>query len=173
MDAGPDHPISIGAASCPPLECSGASHMNLQKSLHCWAHFQGPQFPLLCTSWVNPQLSMYAQLFRTFDCNTMLLAPPGIWVLAHEKPNQCEMWSPHGTEAWYMSLAMDHYCCYTIVMNKANATRIMHSLEFSPVNYKMPTTLSADLAIWAAIDLLYALCTHTLWYRTTLLGMPS
>ena len=87
----------------------------------------------------------------------MPLGPPGIWVLAHEKPNQHGTWSAHGTEGGYISLAMDHYCCYTIVVNKTIATQIMDTLEFFPCNYKMPATSSADLAIQAAKDLIYAL----------------
>ena len=78
--------------------------------------------------------------------------------MAHEKPTRCSTWSLHGTEGWYIGPAMDHYCCYTVVMNKTNATQIMDTLELSPYNYKMQITFSANLAIQVADDLIYALC---------------
>ena len=100
---------------------------------------------------------MYAQLFGAFDYNETPLALPGSWVLAHEKPNQHSTWSPHGTEGWYIGLAVDHYHCYAIIMNKTNATQIMDTQEFFPHNYQIPTTSSADLAIETAKDLIYTL----------------
>ena len=80
---------------------------------------------LLCSSWINPQLSTYAQLFGAFDYNKTPLAPPGIHILAHEKPNQCSTWAPHGAEGWYIGPAMDHYQCYTIVV-----TEVWHMAHF-------------------------------------------
>ena len=68
------------------------------------------------------------------------------------------MWSPHGTEGWYIGPAMVHYQCYTVIINKNNATQIIDMLEFFPCNYNMPNTSWADLAIWAVKDLIHVLC---------------
>ena len=67
------------------------------------------------------------------------------------------MWSPHGAELWHIGPAMDHYQCYTIIINKTNANQIMDTLEFFPHNYNMLATSLADLAIQAANKLIYAL----------------
>ena len=40
-----------------------------------------------------------------FDYNKAPLAPPGIHVLAHDKPNECGMLAPHGAEGWYIDAA--------------------------------------------------------------------
>ena len=57
-----------------------------------------------------------------FDYNKAPLAPPGIHVLAHDKPKECGMLAPHGAEGWYIDAAMDHHRCYTVVVTKMNAT---------------------------------------------------
>ena len=103
----------------------------------------------------QPTALTYVQLFGAFDYNKTQLAPLGLCVLAHEEPNQCGMWAPHGAEQWYIGPAMDHYC---IVITKMNATQIMDTLVFFPCKFNMPTTSLANLAIWAVKDLIYALC---------------
>ena len=41
---------------------------------------------------MNPKLSAYAQVKGEFDYNCTPLAPPGIHVLIHEKPDNITSW---------------------------------------------------------------------------------
>ena len=66
---------------------------------------------LLCGSRINPKLSVHAQLRGHYDFNRTPLAPPGIQVLAHIKPNERTTWSPHGADGWYTGSALDSYRC--------------------------------------------------------------
>jgi hypothetical protein len=114
---------------------------------------------LLRTSRINPQLSAYAQLFGNFDYNRTPLAPPGIRVVAHDKPGKRTSWATHGTPGWYTGPAMDHYRCYKIFIPKTNSTRITDTVEFFPTTFAMPRLSSADAAQHAARDLIAALKT--------------
>jgi hypothetical protein len=62
----------------------------------------------------NPQVLAYTQLEGTFDFNKTPLAPPGTKVIIHEQTNHQQTWDPHGTNGWYLHLAIDHYQCYRV-----------------------------------------------------------
>jgi hypothetical protein len=55
---------------------------------------------LLCSSRVNPKLSMYAYLNGNFDFKKKTLAPLGTKVVVHLKPDQHASWAYHGKEGW-------------------------------------------------------------------------
>jgi hypothetical protein len=57
---------------------------------------------LLRSSRANPKHSAWSQLNGTFDFNRTPLAPPGIRVLVHEKPDKRTTWSPHASDGWYI-----------------------------------------------------------------------
>ena len=69
---------------------------------------------LLRGSRLNPKLSAYEQLMGRYDFNRTPIAPPGIKVLVHERPEQRGSWSPHAKEAWYIGPAMNSYRCYRV-----------------------------------------------------------
>ena len=77
--------------------CSVDNHF----PLHLWDKLL-PQaettLTLLRGSRINPKLSAYAQLHGTFDYNRTPMAPPGIRVLVHVKPQDRTIWSPHGED---------------------------------------------------------------------------
>jgi hypothetical protein len=52
---------------------------------------------LLRGSRLNPRLSTWAQFHGPFDFNHMPIAPPGICVIAHDKPADRDTWLPHGS----------------------------------------------------------------------------
>jgi hypothetical protein len=51
---------------------------------------------LLRASRVNPYISAYQQLHGQYNFEQAPIAPPGIKVLIHEKPQQRESWAPRG-----------------------------------------------------------------------------
>lgn len=112
---------------------------------------------LLRRSRTNPKLSAYAQLHGQFDFNATPLAPPGIRVLAHEKPSNRASWAPHGADGWYIGPAMKHYRCFRVYINKTQAERITDTVEFFPNNYNMPKFSSTDAIIKASRDMVKAL----------------
>jgi hypothetical protein len=85
------------------------------------------------------------------------MAPPGIKVIAHEKPAKRASWATHGIDGWYIGPTYKHYRCYRIYASKTRAERICDTVEFFPHNFRMPEQSSADAAIRAAQELIHAL----------------
>lgn len=139
---------------------AGLCTCNKNFPLHLW-DLLVPQatitLNLLRQSRINPHLSAYAQLFGNFDFNKTPMAPPGTLSVGHEKPSNRGTWAPHGSTAWYVGPALNHYRCYTLYMPKTHATRIFDTVEFFNDDYPVPQTSSQDAAIRAAQDLTEAL----------------
>ncbi len=100
---------------------------------------------MLRTSRINPKMSAYAQLEGTFDYNATPIAPPGMKVVAHEKPEHRQSWSTHGLIGWYIGPAMEHYRCYRIYIPETKGERVCDTVDFFPQNTKLPQ-LSAEAA---------------------------
>jgi len=83
-------------------------------------------------STVNPYISAYQQLHGHFDFGKTPLAPPGIKVLIHEKPQQRATWAPHGIEGWYVGPALQHYRCYDVLAKATNRIRTTDTLSWHP-----------------------------------------
>jgi hypothetical protein len=94
---------------------------------------------------LNPKLSAFAQLRGLFDFNRTTLAPPGIRVLVHVKPNKRTTWSPHGADGWYTGPALDSYRCYTVWVWETRATRLCDTLSWFLTKTTMPLASSTDL----------------------------
>jgi hypothetical protein len=105
---------------------------------------------------LNPKLSAYNYLFGVHDFNAHPMAPPGIKVIAHEKPAKRASWATHGIDGWYIGPTYEHYRCYRIYATKTRAERICDTVEFFPHNFRMPEQSSADAAIRAAQELIHA-----------------
>jgi len=112
---------------------------------------------LLRGSRINPKLSAYAQLQGTFDFNRTPIAPPGIRVLVHVKPDQRTTWSPHATDGWYIGPAMESYRCYQVWVWETRALRICDTISWFPTKVTMPLASSTDLILAGIQDILHAL----------------
>ena len=121
--------------------------------MHLWCRLL-PQanitLNLMRGSRVNPKLSAYAQVHGLFDYNRTPMAPPGTFVLGHEKPAKRGTWSPHAVEAWYIGPALESYHCYKVWVIKTRGTRIMDTVQWFPHHVKMPTHSTTDLVFKAA-----------------------
>ena len=60
---------------------------------------------------VNPRLSAYAYLCGVFDYNKTPLAPPGIKLVVHQKPEKRGTWQLRGEVRFYTGPALNHYRC--------------------------------------------------------------
>jgi hypothetical protein len=142
---------------------AGLSSTNPHFPLHLWCRLV-PQaeetLNMLCTSCLNPKLSAYNYLFGVHNFNAHPMAPPGIKVIAHEKPAKRASWATHGIDGWYIGPTYEHYRCYRIYATKTRAERICDTVEFFPHNFRMPEQSSADAAIRAAQELIHALNTR-------------
>ena len=112
---------------------------------------------LLRGSRVNPKLSAWAQLHGTYDFNRTPIAPPGMRVVAHEKPSQRESWAPHGADGWYIGPAMESYRCYTIWISGTKSARICDTVAWYPDKIRMPTPSTQDLMLASLNDIRDAL----------------
>ena len=61
----------------------------------------------------NPKLSAWAYLFGQFNYMATPVVPPGIKVLAHDKPANRPTWAIHGQEGWTIGPSLEHYRCIT------------------------------------------------------------
>ena len=105
---------------------------------------------LLRSSRINPQLSAYAQLYGAFDYNRTPLAPPGIKLLTHIRPENRKSWDPHAAEGFYLGPALHHYRCHRVWMTKTAAERIANTVKWLPHNsIKMPVPSRESIIIAA------------------------
>jgi len=80
--------------------------------LHLWDHLLNQAvltLNLMRGSRINPNLSAWAQVFGNYDFNRTPIAPPGMKVLVHEKPENRNTWAPHAVEGWYVGPALQAY----------------------------------------------------------------
>lgn len=92
-----------------------------------------------------------------FDYNATPLAPPGIKVSAHVKPNSRASWAPHPLLGWYIGPAMEHYHCYHVWLNDTCTIRICDTVVWFPHKIPMPGASSNDLVQASLQDILKVL----------------
>ena len=102
---------------------------------------------LLRGSRINPKHSAWSQLNGPYDHNAYPLAPPGIHVLVHEKPDKRKSWAPHANDAWYIGPALEHYRNFRVYMRETQAERITDTLTWFPKHVPLPTATSTELIV--------------------------
>jgi len=100
---------------------------------------------LLRGSRINPKLSAWEQLHGRYDYTRNPIAPPGIKVLAHLKPDQRSTWAFHATPAWYIGPALEHYRCYKVWIIATRQERIVNTLTWLPTKITMPTATPEEM----------------------------
>ena len=102
----------------------------------------------------NPRLSAHEYLHGRYDFTATPMAPPGIKVIAHDKPGQRGTWSPHGHDGWYVGPALEHYRCYTIYNTDTKCTHTADTVDFfPPAHLTLPIPSKADLIHTTMADL--------------------
>ena len=112
---------------------------------------------LMRPSHACPQISAYAHVHGAFDYNRTPLAPPGIKVLAHLRPEDRPSWSLHAADGYYVGQAMRHYQCHNVWLPSTDRTRIAQTVCWFPHHCKMPSATQAKVVTAAAKDLIAAL----------------
>jgi len=93
---------------------------------------------LLRGSAINPTISAWEQIHGPYDFNAAPIAPIGVKVIIHEKPNHRESWAPHGVEGWYLGPALRHYRCYRVLAAHTMAERVTDTVAWHPEPFIMP-----------------------------------
>jgi hypothetical protein len=112
---------------------------------------------LMRGSRINPNLSAWAQVHGHFDFDRTPIAPPGIRVLAHVKPDNRKSWAAHALDAWYVGPALDSYRCYTCWIWTTKSERICDTLSWFPHANPMPLASSTDIIRAGIQDIVHAL----------------
>jgi hypothetical protein len=77
-----------------------------------------------------------------FDFNKTLLGLVGYRMLIHTKPATRHSWDFCAKEGYYIGLALDSYCCFTLVKSNTKSQVISDTVEF---RYAYRTVLSLSL----------------------------
>eukprot|EP00957_Ditylum_brightwellii_P047163 3581744-Ditylum_brightwellii.AAC.1 len=77
---------------------------------------------------------MEVQLNDKFDFNSMPLAPPGTCGIVYKKPTVHPSWGAHGTNAWYVGPACNHYRHCTVFTPTTKQEHISDMVEFFTIN---------------------------------------
>lgn len=93
----------------------------------------------------------------TFNFNCTPLAPPGIHVMAHDKPAHRTMYSPSALDGWYIGPVLESYQCYNVWIWKTCATHICDTISSFPTKATMPLASSTDLILAGIKDIVNAL----------------
>ncbi len=101
-------------------------------------------------------MSAYVQVYGQFTFNNTPIAPPGVKVLVHEKP-QFRGWKAHAVEGWYIGSTLDAYRCYRVWIWKTEKERTTDTLAWFPHYVTMPTATSTDLLLAVLRDVVHAL----------------
>ncbi len=125
--------------------------------LHLWDRLL-PQaeltLNLLRASRMNPKLSAWAQIHGHYDYNATPLAPPGIRVVAHDKPDKRGTWAPHGEDGYYIGPALESYRCWRVWITKTRQDRICDTLAWFPgPAIQVPYASTNDLILAALNDI--------------------
>ena len=106
----------------------------------------------------NPKMSACTALEGEFDYNKTPLVPLGSKVLAFKPPGVRQSWAPHGTLAWTIGPAINHYRCINVCIPKTNATIAADTFQWSNDNtFRLPTISNEEQLSIAAHHLAEAL----------------
>ena len=103
---------------------------------------------------INPRLLAEAQLNGMFNYESTFMAPTGIKVIIHEKPQKCGSWIPQGAKVWYVGHAPHHYCCWKIYVTKMAAKCIGNIVELFLTNENSPMLSTPVTANKVALELM-------------------
>ena len=114
---------------------------------------------LLRNSRLKPKLSAHAYLFGVYDYNAYPLAPPGVRVVAHVKPEVRSSWGFHGLDGWTIGASRDHYRCLRVFIPETNAEIDCDTLDFFPHSTPIPKFTLDEYLKQATEDLIILLKT--------------
>ena len=60
------------------------------------------------------------------------MLPQGTNIIIHEKHDKRPSWANHGLQGWYISPALEHYCCIRAYIPKTFKERIADTIQVIP-----------------------------------------
>ena len=72
------------------------------------------------------------------------MAPLGMEVLVHMKPNRRSTWGYHASKAWYLSHSPNHYRCIQVLMANTGGERITDTFRFNHHAVPVPRITATD-----------------------------
>ena len=87
---------------------------------------------------VNPNISAWSLIQKSYDNNKMPMAPPGTKIIAHSKPTKRASWAYHGQSGWYVGPAPEHYYCVTCYIPKTHREIIKDTVRFILTHIPIP-----------------------------------
>ena len=101
---------------------------------------------------VNPTISAWEHMNGPYNFDRHPLAPAGIKVAVHEKPNERGTWAAHATIGFYLGPAMQHHRCYRVWIPSLNSKRITDTVDWHPTTTMLPPRPDTELE-HASLDL--------------------
>ena len=85
---------------------------------------------LLRQATLDPSRSAWSYFHGPFNYNTTPIGPLGCDITAHRKIGTRNSWDFRGAAGWYVGVALQHYCCHTIVSKSTRVAQISNTVEF-------------------------------------------
>ena len=104
-----------------------------------------------------PNLSVYAYMHGQHNFNAHPLAPLGMEVEMHLKPDARDTWQEHSASGFNVGTFFEHYRCFKIWIKETKSVRIGNTVFFKHKYLTMPTITPGDAVLKAAEDLKEAL----------------
>jgi len=119
---------------------AGLAIVDIDFPIQLWDEFL-PQaqmtFNMKRTSRQNSTKTAYEELKGPFDFNKSPLATLGNKALIYDDPDSRTSWAPHGTDAYYVSPALQHYRCLHLFQPRNQS--ILHIWILQTVSYTLQT----------------------------------
>ena len=106
---------------------------------------------------VAPNVSAHAYMHGQHNFNAHPLAPLGMEVEMHLKPDARDTWQEHSASGFNVGTSFEHYRCYKVWIKETRSIRTGNTVFFKHKYLTMPTITPGDAVIKAAEDLKQAL----------------
>lgn len=92
---------------------------------------------LMRSSGITPHISAWHQLNGPYIFDRTPIAPPGMRVVVHEKPDKRPSWGYHGVDGFYVSPVLrGNYSCFKVFITDTKKTRITDTPRFTSPRYE-------------------------------------
>ena len=112
---------------------------------------------LLRQATLDPTRSAWSYFHRLFNYDSTPIGPLGCDIITHKKTGTRHSWDFRGAAVWNVGVALQQYCCHTIVSTATRVAQISDTLEFRHHHLTQPTVTSMDRIVHGVNKLTCAL----------------
>ena len=98
-------------------------------------------------------MSMYTAVYGIFYFNKTPLAPLGMNIIIHEKPDQRASCNAHSINGWYLIKSKENYWFCKLYAKKMREEQICDTVKFPPTKVPIPFLSLVDKSDKAALKL--------------------